>query len=386
MSGPFILFGAPDIAEAEIQEVLATLESGWLGTGPRVAAFESQFATFKGLSSPHVAALNSCTAALHLSLLAAGVGQGDEVITSPLTFCATVNAILHTGATPVLVDVDPLTMNIDPTQIERKISSKTKVLLPVHVAGLPCDMDAILDIATRHRLQIIEDCAHAVEANYRGRPTGTLGDYGCFSFYATKNITSGEGGMVLARDPERAHYIKVMSLHGMSRDAWNRFSGEGYKHYQVVECGFKYNMMDLQAAIGMHQLGRVEAAWARRQAIWNRYQNAFLELPLICPVAPPPYVRHAHHLYTLLVDEQRCGVSRDQFLTRMTNLGIGVGVHYLALTEHPYYQQRLGWKPEDTPIATTIGRQTVSLPMSPKLTDDEVERVIAAVGLCLALA
>ena len=386
MSAPFILFGAPDIAEAEIQEVLATLESGWLGTGPRVAAFESQFATFKGLSSPHVAALNSCTAALHLSLLAAGVGPGDVVITSPLTFCATVNAILHTGATPVLVDVDPLSMNIDPTQIERKISSKTQVLLPVHVAGLPCDMDAILDIATRHRLQVIEDCAHAVEANYRGRPMGTLGDYGCFSFYATKNITSGEGGMVLARDPERAHYIKVMSLHGMSRDAWNRFSGEGYKHYQVVECGFKYNMMDLQAAIGMHQLGRVEAAWARRQAIWNRYQNAFLELPLVCPVAPPPYVRHAHHLYTLLVDEQRCGVSRDQFLTRMTNLGIGVGVHYLALTEHPYYQQRLGWKPEDTPCATTIGRQTVSLPMSPKLTDDEVERVIAAVGLCLALA
>ena len=386
MSGPFILFGAPDIAEAEIQEVLATLESGWLGTGPRVAAFESQFATFKGLSSPHVAALNSCTAALHLSLLAAGVGPGDEVITTPLTFCATVNAILHTGATPVLVDVDPLSMNIDPTQIERKISSKTKVLLPVHVAGLPCDMDAILDIATRHRLQIIEDCAHAVEANYRGRPTGTLGDYGCFSFYATKNITSGEGGMVVARDPERAHYMKLMSLHGMSRDAWNRFSDEGYKHYQVVECGFKYNMMDLQAAIGIHQLGRVEKAWTRRQAIWNRYQNAFLGLPLVCPVEPPPYVRHAHHLYTLLVDEQRCGVSRDQFLTRMTNLGIGVGVHYLALTEHPYYQQRLGWKPEDTPIATTIGRQTVSLPMSPKLTDDEVERVIAAVGLCLALA
>jgi dTDP-4-amino-4,6-dideoxygalactose transaminase len=385
LSDPFIVFGAPDIAEAEINEVLATLQSGWLGTGPRVAAFEAQFASFKGLPRSHVAALNSCSAALHLSLLAAGVGPGDEVITSPLTFCATVNAILHTGATPVLVDVDPLTMNLDPDQIERKISSKTKVLLPVHFAGLPCDMDAFLSIAARHRLQIIEDCAHAVEASYRGRPTGTLGDYGCFSFYSTKNVTSGEGGMLVARDPARAHHVKLMSLHGMSRDAWNRFSDEGYKHYQVVECGFKYNMMDLQAAIAVHQLARVDKAWTRRQVIWNRYQEAFIGLPVERPVEPPPYVRHAYHLYTLLVDEQRCGISRDQFLQRMTNLGIGVGVHYLALTEQPHYQNRLGWKPEDTPSATSIGRKTVSLPLSPKLTDDEVLRVITAVKLCLAL-
>ena len=244
MTEPFIVFGAPEIAEAEIQEVLATLHSGWLGTGPRVAMFESRFADFKGVSKLHVAALNSCTAALHLSLLAAGVGPGDEVITSPLTFCATVNAILHTGATPVRADVDPLTMNIDPSQVERMITAKTKAVVPVHFAGLPCDMDAILDIATRYRLQIIEDCAHAVEATYRGRPAGTIGDYGCFSFYATKNMTSGEGGMVLARDPERVQYIKMMSLHGMSRDAWNRFSNEGYKHYQVMESGFKYNMMN----------------------------------------------------------------------------------------------------------------------------------------------
>ena len=384
MSAPFIVFGAPDIADAEVQEVLATLQSGWLGTGPRVVAFEAQFAAFKGLPSQQVAAVNSCTAALHLSLLAAGVGPSDEVITSPLTFCATVNAILYTGATPVLADIDPLTMNIEPAQVERKITARTKALLPVHFAGLPCDMDAILDMAAHHRLQVIEDCAHAVEARYRGRPTGTLGDYGCFSFYATKNVTTGEGGMLLARDPERAKFIRMMSLHGLSHDAWQRFSDTGYKHYQVMSCGFKYNMMDLQASIGIHQLKRVEEGWVKRRAIWQRYQTAFRDLPVVCPTQPPAHVRHGHHLYTLLVDEQRCGVSRDQFLLRMTDLGIGVGVHYLAMPEHLYYQQHLGWAPEDTPHATRIGRQTVSLPLSPKLTDDEVVRVINAVVLSLA--
>jgi dTDP-4-amino-4,6-dideoxygalactose transaminase len=327
--------------------------------------------------------VNSCTAALHLSLLAAGVGPGDEVITSPLTFCATANAILHTGATPVLADVDPQTLNVDPAQIESRITTRTKALLPVHFAGLPCDMDAILETAARNRLAVIEDCAHAVEAAYRGRPTGTLGDYGCFSFYATKNVTSGEGGMVHARDAERAQFIKRMSLHGMSRDAWKRFSEQGYQHYQVVECGFKYNMMDLQAAIAIHQLKRVDDGWAKRRTLWDRYQRAFLQLPVVCPAAPPPHVRHAHHLYTLRVDEQRCGVSRDQFLSRMKHLGVGVGVHYLALPEHRYYQEHLGWTPEDTPHATLVGRQTVSLPLSPKLTNDEAERVIEAVRLSL---
>ncbi|HXD40082.1 MAG TPA: DegT/DnrJ/EryC1/StrS family aminotransferase [Ramlibacter sp.] len=384
MRAPFIVFGAPEIAEAEIEEVVATLRSGWLGTGPRVAAFESQFAAFKGTSPAHVAAVNSCTAALHLSLLAAGVGPGDEVITSPLTFCATANAILHTGAMPVLADIDPATMNIDPAQVERRITSRTKAVLPVHFAGLPCDMDAILDIGARKRLAVIEDCAHAVEASYRGRPTGTLGDYGCFSFYATKNVTSGEGGMVLARDADRAQFIKRMSLHGMSRDAWNRFSDHGYQHYQVAECGFKYNMMDLQAAIAMHQLKRVDAGRAIRQALWDRYQRAFQQLPLLCPAPAPPHVVHARHLYTVRVDEQRCGVSRDRFLVRMKNLGVGVGVHYLALPEHPYYQEHLGWTPGDTPHASLVGRQTVSLPLSPKLTNGEVERVIEAVGLSLS--
>ncbi len=383
MSTPFIVFGAPDIGDAEIREVLETMQSGWLGTGPRVAAFEAQFAAFKGVGPGQVAAVNSCTAALHLSLLAAGVRPGDEVITSPLTFCATVNAILHVGATPMLVDVDPLTMNIDPAHIEQKITARTKALLPVHFAGLPCAMDEINAIAQRHGLVVIEDCAHAVEATYRGSPTGTLGDFGCFSFYATKNVTTGEGGMVLARDLEQLGRIKTLALHGMTRDAWARFSDAGYKHYQVVECGFKYNMMDLQAAIGIHQLQRVEAGWQRRQAIWQRYQAAFADMPVMRPSEPPIHVRHAYHLYTLLIDEARCGISRDAFIARMTAQGIGVGVHYLALPEHPYYQQHLGWHPDDTPYATAIGRQTVSLPLSPGLSEDEVERVIAAVSGCL---
>jgi dTDP-4-amino-4,6-dideoxygalactose transaminase len=377
---PFIIFGAPDISEADIGEVLATMRSGWLGTGPRVAAFEAEFAVLKGLPRNRLVALNSCTAALHLSLLAAGIKAGDEVITTPLTFCATVNAILHTGATPVLADVVPQTMNIDPCAIAGKIGPRTRALLPVHFAGLPCEMEQLLALAKEHSLCLIEDCAHAAEALYHGRPTGSMGHFGCFSFYASKNITTGEGGMVLARNAEHADRIRILALHGMTRDAWRRFAPEqGGRHYQVVECGFKYNMMDLQAAIGIHQLRRVASAWERRQAIWQRYQDAFAALPVGRPAMPPAGVRHAYHLYTLLIDEARCGIGRDAFMAQMQQRGIGLGVHYLALPEHPYYQKKLGWRPEDTPCASAIGRRTVSLPLSPKLTPAEVERVVAAV-------
>lgn len=379
MTAPFIVFGAPDIGDEEIREVVSTMESGWLGTGPRVAAFEAQMAGYKGVAAAQVAAVNSCTAALHLSLVAANIGPGDEVITTPLTFCATVNAILHAGATPVLADVDPVTMNIDPARIEEKITPRTKALLPVHFAGMPCDMDALCAIAEKHQLLLIEDCAHAIESTYRGRAAGTFGDFACFSFYVTKNVTTGEGGMVIARDLDRIGRVKTLALHGMTRDAWKRFSDSGYKHYQVVECGFKYNMMDLQAAIGLHQLKRVDSAWQRRQEIWNRYQAAFAGLPVTLPAPTPDHVRHAYHLYTVLVDEARCGLSRDAFLEAMTAQGIGVGVHYLALPEHPYYQGSLGWRPEDTPHASAIGRRTASLPLSSKLSDADVSRVISAV-------
>jgi dTDP-4-amino-4,6-dideoxygalactose transaminase len=381
---PFIVFGAPEIEEAEIQEVLATMRSGWLGTGPRVTAFEKAFAQLKGVGPEQVAAVNSCTAALHLSFVAAGLKPGDEVITSPLTFCATANAILHTGATPVLADVDPATMNIDPAKVREKIGPRTRAIVPVHFAGLPCDMDALGAIAREHGLAVVEDCAHAVEALYRGQPTGTLGDFGAFSFYVTKNVTSGEGGMVLARSERDAARIRMLALHGMTRDAWKRFSDEGFKPYQVVEAGFKYNMMDLQAAIGIHQLARVEAGRQRRQALWDRYQQAFAALPVVRPGEPPAHVRHSLHLYTLRIAQERCGVSRNAFLQRMTRAGIGVGVHYTALPEHPYYQQALGWRPEDTPHATAIGRETVSLPLGPGLTDADALRVIDAVHAALA--
>ncbi len=371
------MFGMPPIEEAEIEEVVASMRSGWLGTGPKVARFERDFAAYRGATN--VVALNSCTAALHLSLLAAGLRPGDEVITTPLTFCATVNAIIHAGATPVLADVDPVTMNLDPAAVAAAITPRTRAVLPVHFAGRACEMDALMALVERHELVMIEDCAHAIETEYHGRPVGTFGDFGCFSFYATKNIVTGEGGMVLTRREADAARVKVLGLHGMSKDAWKRFGDEGYKHYQVVEAGFKYNMMDLQAAIGIHQLQRVEPYLRRREQIWARYDEAFADLPLILPAPPADDTVHARHLYTLLVDEERCGLTRDQFLDAMTRRNIGVGVHYLSVPEHPYYQEALGWRPDAWPNAMRVGRQTVSIPLTPRLTDEDVEDVIAAV-------
>jgi dTDP-4-amino-4,6-dideoxygalactose transaminase len=374
----FLVFGAPLIGEEEIALVVECLRSGWLGTGPRVAKFEADFAAYKGV--PQAVALNSCTAALHLSLVAAGFSEGDEVITTPLTFCATVNAIIHAGATPVLADVDPVTMNIDPQAIQRHITPRTRAILPVHFAGRPCDMDALTSLAQHHNLKIIEDCAHAIETEYRGRKAGTFGDFGCFSFYVTKNVVTGEGGMVLAKRDEDIARLKILGLHGMSKDAWKRFGDEGFKHYQVVECGFKYNMMDLQAAIGIHQLNRVEACWRQRQNIWQSYVQAFVNLPLGLPAPVEADTRHAYHLFTVLIDEEKAGISRDTFLDRMTANGIGVGVHYMSVPEHPYYQKTFGWKPEDYPNAMRIGRQTASLPISAKLTEADVRDVIESVN------
>ncbi|MFT7668557.1 MAG: dTDP-4-amino-4,6-dideoxygalactose transaminase [Planctomycetota bacterium] len=373
----FIVFGAPLIEDAEINEIVDSVRSGWLGTGPKVQRFEEQFADYK--DSERAVAVNSCTAALHLAMLVAGVGPGDEVITTPLTFCATINSILHAGATPILADVDPATMNIDPQAVERVISPRTRAIIPVHFAGRPCEMDALTAIAAKHDLKLIEDCAHAIETEFKGRKAGTFGDFGCFSFYATKNVTCGEGGMVLTKREEDAERIKTLALHGMTKDAWHRFGDEGYKHYLVVECGFKYNMMDLQAAIGLHQMARVEKSWLRRQELWSRYNQEFADLAVTLPQDPAPNTRHGLHLYTLLVDEERTGITRDEFLDGMTREGIGVGVHYIAATEHPYYQDRFGWNAELAPHATRIGRQTISLPLSPKVSDQDASRVIAAV-------
>jgi dTDP-4-amino-4,6-dideoxygalactose transaminase len=373
----FLIFGSPLIGEEEIAEVVACLRSGWIGTGPRVAEFEQQFRDYR--QARYAVSVNSCTAALHLSMLAAGLEPGDEVITTPMTFCATVNAIIHAGLKPVLADVDPVTQNIDPVQIERRITPRVRAILPVHFAGRPCDMNAIMDIARRHDLRVIEDCAHATEASFEGRPVGTFGDFGCFSFYVTKNMTTGEGGMVLTNDEKTQEQLRIRALHGLTQNAWKRFGDEGYKHYDVVEAGFKYNMTDLQAALGLHQLRRLEPNWLRRQAVWNRYLRELAALPVELPAPVAANARHSHHLFTLQVDERRCGVSRDQFVQNMTRRNIGVGVHYVSVPEHSYYRRAFGWKPEDYPHAARIGRNTVSIPLSAKLTDQDVSDVVEAV-------
>lgn len=373
----FLVFGSPLIEEAEIEEVVATLRSAWIGTGPKVARFEEMFRDYKG--SRYAVALNSCTAALHLSLQVIGLKPGDEVITTPMTFCATANAIIHAGAVPVFADCERDTMNIDPVEIEKKITSKTRAILPVHFAGRSCEMDAIMGISRRNDLRIIEDCAHAIETEYHGQRAGTFGDLGCFSFYVTKNIITGEGGMVITDHVEYADRIKILGLHGMTKDAWKRFGDEGYKHYQVVSPGFKYNMMDLQASLGIHQLKRIDKYWDRRREIWNRYDEAFRNLPCFLPLSADKDTRHAYHLYTLLFDIDRLEVSRDFILDALTRENIGVGVHYAALHLHPYYADTYGYKRGDFPNAEFISDRTVSLPLSPKLSDQDVEDVIRAV-------
>ncbi len=370
----FLIFGSPLIEQPEIDEVVASMKSGWLGTGPKVHKFEEMFKEYKG--AKFAIALNSCTSALHLSMLAIGINPGDEVIVPAMTFAATANAVIHAGGRPVFADCDRKTMNIEPVDIEKKITKRTKAIIPVHFAGRPCDMDAVMSIARKYRLKVIEDSAHAIEAEYHGRKAGTFGDLGCFSFYVTKNIVTGEGGMIITDNEEYANKIKVLALHGMSKDAWKRFSDEGYKHYQVVYAGFKYNMMDIQAAIGIHQLPRIDKYWKRRQEIWNRYNEAFKDLPVFTSAPVEINIRHAYHLYTLLLDIDKLSLTRDQFLDKMTKQNIGVGVHYIALHLHPYYQKTYGYKKGDFPNSEWISDRTVSIPLSAKLTDEDVESVI----------
>jgi len=372
----FLVFGAPLIEEPEIDEVVDCMRRRWIGTGPKVHQFEKDFADLKG--AKHAIALNSCTAALHLSMFAAGIGLGDEVITTPMTFCATINAIIHCGATPVLADCDRKTMNIIPEEIEKKVTAKTKAILPVHFAGRCCDMDAIMDIARTYDLLVIEDCAHAIESEYHGKKAGRFGDISCFSFYVTKNVITGEGGMVITDDDRFAGRIKVLGLHGMSKDAWKRFADEGYKHYQVIHAGYKYNMMDIQAAMGIHQLKRVDKYWKHRQNIWNRYNEAFKDIPCTLPPEPEPNTKHAFHLYTPLIDIKKLGKSRDWVLNALTAENIGVGVHYLPVHLHPFYRKTYAWKEGDFPNAEWLGERTVSLPLSAALNDEDVQDVISA--------
>jgi len=377
----FLIFGSPYILDSEINEVVDSLKSGWLGTGPKVKKFEDNFKNYKNIK--HAVAVNSCTAALHLSLVALDLKHGDEVITTPMTFCATINAIIHAGGTPVLADIDPISMNIDPKRIVEKVTNKTKCIIPVHFAGRPCDMNSIMAIAKDYDIKVIEDCAHAIETTYHEKKAGTFGNFGCFSFYVTKNLITGEGGMIISKNEKWINRIKRLALHGLSKDAWKRFGDEGYQHYYVEEAGFKYNMMDIQASIGIHQLKRIEENWLRRQEIWNYYNENLSELSIVLPAQPENNTRHAYHLYTVLIDKNKTGMSRDEFLTKMNDEKIGTGVHYLSIPEHPFYQKRFGWKLKDYPHAMKIGRQTVSLPLSPKLTNNNVARVVKTVNKIL---
>ncbi len=373
----FLVFGQPLIEQAEIDEFLDSVSKSWLGTGEKVAQFEHNFAVYKKVN--YAAAVNSCTAALHLSCLALDIRRGDEIITTAMTFCATVNAIIHAGAVPVLADIKPETLNIDVEEIRKKITPKTKAILVVHFAGRPCNMDAIMQLARQHHLCVIEDCAHAIESEYQQQPVGTIGDLGCFSFYATKNITTGEGGMVISNNEALIARIKTLALHGLTQDAWSRFSDAGYKHYFVVEAGFKYNMMDLQAAFGIHQLKRIELYHEKRQQIWNRYNAAFKSLPITTPCADAPQTKNAYHLHTIRIDKNLCGISRDDFLNEMHQRNIGCGVHYLAIPQHPYYRDTYQYREGDYPHAINYGQETISLPISPKLSDEDVQDVIDAV-------
>lgn len=377
MKKDFLVFGSPLIEQPEIDEVVECLKSGWIGTGPRVHQFEKMFREYKG--TKYALALHSCTAALHLAMEAISIQPGDEVIVPAMTFCATVNAVIHAGGKPVFVDCEKESFNMDPKEVERKMTRRTRAILPVHFAGRMCNMDALTALSKKNNLVMIEDCAHAIESEYHGKKAGTFGGFGCFSFYVTKNIVTGEGGMVITDNEDYAGKIKVLALHGMSKDAWQRFGDEGYKHYQVVHAGYKYNMMDIQAAMGIHQLPRIDKYWKKRKEIWDRYNEAFQDLPVFIPAPPEPETRHAFHLYTLLIDLDRAKVTRDQFLNGMTQAGIGVGVHYTALNLQPFYQQTFATKRGDCPNAEWISDRTVSLPISPKLSEENIADVIAAV-------
>lgn len=372
----FIVFGAPDIRDAEIQEVVDTLKSGWIGTGPKVKKFEQEFANYKGSSGDLALAVNSCTAALHLALEAAGIGFGDEVITTATTFCATANAIFLSGAKPVLVDIDPATGNIDAAKIESVITKKTKAIIPVHLAGYPCDMDAILQISNQYDFLVIEDCAHAIETEFKGEKAGTFGEFGCFSFYTTKNVVTAEGGMLIGKNNKKVEFARKLSLHGMDHNAWQRFSNKGYKHYSVDQPGFKYNMTDLNASLGIHQLARVDEAWLRRQKIYKTYREELSTLPILLPPEVPDFIKHAYHLFAFQIDDNYSKVNRDEFLVKMKSNNIGTGVHYVSLVDHSFYQRELKLDVNNFRESIKFGMNTVSLPLSSSLTDSQVNRVI----------
>jgi dTDP-4-amino-4,6-dideoxygalactose transaminase len=370
-----IIFGAPLVGETEAASVAKCIRSGWIGQGEMVERFEREFAAYK--QAPHAAAVSSCSAALHLSLIALGIGAGDEVIAPSMTFCSTIHAIVHSGATPILVDCERATMNIDPAVILRRISPRTKALIVVHMCGRSCDMDPILEVAREYDLKVIEDCAHAVETMYRGQLAGTLGDAGCFSFYPTKSVTTGDGGMVISRHRGLTEQVKLLSYNGVATNAWRRFV-EGTAGYDVVAAGFKYNMTDMEAALGLPQLPLLDERWRQRERLWFAYDEGLHGLPVILPEVGDSSNRHAYHLYTPLLRLEKLSVGRERIVAAMEVENIGVGVHYEPVHSQPYYRETFGYVDGDFPNATYIGERTISLPLTAGMTLADVSDVCAA--------
>jgi dTDP-4-amino-4,6-dideoxygalactose transaminase len=372
----FLPFSPPMIGQEEIDEVVDTLRSGWLTTGPKTRRFEDEFSRY--IDAPSALALNSCTAGLHTALVALGIGAGDEVITTCMTFTASVNVIEHVGATPVLVDVEPDTLNLNPVLVERAITPRTKAILAVHFAGHPVELDAIRTIALERNLFLVEDAAHAVGAKYRDRWIGCGGNPTAFSFYATKNMTTGEGGM-LTGDDELLSRARMISLHGMSREAWSRYQKGGNWRYDVLLPGFKYNMTDVQAALGLCQLRRLAEFQRRRKEIADQYTRAFSEFAEIELPTSRSEVLHAWHLYVLRLRTGALTIHRDRFVENLASKNIGTSVHFIPIHLHPYYRDKYGYRPMDFPVAYTNFERMLSIPLNPSMTNQDVADVIEAV-------
>jgi dTDP-4-amino-4,6-dideoxygalactose transaminase len=377
----FLIFGSPLIGEREIAEVVDSLRSGWVGTGPKVQRFETMVAEY--LNVPNCRCVSSCTAALILGLQVLGVGPGDEVLVPAMTFVASANAVEHAGATPVLVDSVSGTGLIDMERAEAAITPRTKAIMPVHLGGRPVDMERLNRLRDEHGIQVIEDAAHAIGAAWRGRRIGAFGNLTAFSFYVTKNISTIEGGALVTEDEEVAAEVERLALHGLSLGAWQRFSDAGFRHYEVVRPGFKYNMTDVQASLGLHQLPQLDTWIDRRTELWERYDDLLEGLPLETPPPPEPETRHARHLYQVLL-EPGGALTRDDLLNGLTTRRIGSGVHYRGVHLHPYYRDRYGLRPEDFPVATAISDRTLSLPLSPKISEADQDDVVSALRELLA--
>ncbi len=377
MKSQFLPFHVPDITEDEIQSVVETLRSGWLTPGPKVRQLEVDFSGYVG--NRHAVAVNSGTAALHLALDAVGIKEGDDILVPTMTFAATAEVVNYFKARPILLDCQKDTFNIDPDQIENKITARTKAIIPVHFGGQPCEMDRILEISRNYNLKVVEDAVHAIPANYQGKIVGSIGDITCFSFYATKPITTGEGGMITTESDEYAKRMRIMSLHGISNDAWKRYTSEGTWCYEIIYPGFKYNLTDIAAAIGIEQLKKCDEYWTERRRIAALYDEGFAELPEIKPPACQPNVQHAWHLYVIQLELERLRINRNEFIEALKKENIGASVHFIPLHLHPHYRNTYGYKPKNFPNASAVFERTVSLPIYPKMTEVDVQDVIGAV-------